>query len=247
MLLVLLCGWGLNASAQNDVVKLQDGSVIRGTIIEYIVGDHVRIKTEEGKVFEYPSAQVSRTSVGGKLNNTVKAKGYYNISSLGLALGSREYSGLSVSPGIYTVNGWKFNKHLMAGVGVGLEWLNESGKMPIFLDARYRILQGNVSPFVGVMAGYNVSLQGKDNRQYYDIWYDPGRHDKGGVTAGIQFGFLANVGEHIGLTGSAGYRYQHLTTSYNDYWWNNGEYNILPVIERTDMHRVTLSFGLLFE
>ena len=247
--LVILILASIHVKAQNDIVRLQNGSVIRGTIIEYIVGDHVRIKTEEGNVYEYKSSEVLRTSVEGKGINSVKPKGYYNITSLGLAIGNGNH-GLRAAPSLTMVNGWKWNSRWMTGLGAGLELMNDYPMLPLYADTRYLIMKENFTPFVGAMAGYNVSLS-HNNYQYYDFFYNPYRQNKGGPTAGIQFGFISNVGEHLGITANFGYRFQSITTTYNDYFYSNisgfDNYISVPVKERQDMHRITMSFGLLFD
>lgn len=49
-----------NASAQmlEDVLYLQDGSVIRGTLIEQIPNKSIKIKTRDGSIFSYAMEQV---------------------------------------------------------------------------------------------------------------------------------------------------------------------------------------------
>jgi hypothetical protein len=245
--LLFLASMALQAQ---DVVRLQDGSFVRGTILEYIAGDHVRIKTEEGKVYEYAAADIKSTESGviqsGNVRKPIvpKTKGYYNITGLGLNLGNN-YGSLSASAGFYMVNGWQWNKHLMTGLGVGLEHLDRAVRVPLTIDTRWKFGEGTITPYVGLNAGYTLS--GRSNNYYY---YDRGgvnsTQNKGGVTTGAQVGFMAQVAPHMGLNVSVGYRYQVFTSKYDQGFWTGTEYISLPVVERSYLNRVTLGFGLLF-
>ncbi len=201
-LLTLLLIASVSVQAQ-DVVKLKDGSFIRGTIIEYIAGDHVRIKTEEGKVYEYPADAIARTDVGnagtGRSASTLvpKTKGFYNITGLGLSIGNY-YSSLRANPGLYTVNGWQWTPHLMTGIGTGIEYLNYAVRVPLTADVRWKFGKGNVNAYVGASAGYTVSAKA-NNRYYYDGYTTQNSREYGGITTGAKVGFMTQIGAHLGL------------------------------------------------
>jgi hypothetical protein len=241
-LLSLAMVLGFAASAQNDVVRLKDGSMIRGTIIEYIVGDHVRIKTLEGNVYEYKADQLQTTRMGDTKTFEAKTKGYYNITGIGFTIGQGSY-GPSAGVNLHTINGYQWNSHLMTGIGAGIEYLKNQAQIPLFVDARWNLLKGNFTPVVGAMAGYSLALGGN---RYYD-WYN-GQQDKnyGGLTGGLKFGFRAQAGPHFAFTMDMGYRMQLWRAQVNRYFWNGIEGIYYPTIERTTMHRVTLNLGFMF-
>jgi hypothetical protein len=241
----LLLG-GLSARAQNDLVRLKDGSVVRGTVIEYIVGDHIRIRTDEGNVHEFKANQIEKTSVGGKASIELKTRGYFNISALQVAIGNNGYRAVA-TPGFTMVNGWQWNDHLLTGLGVGIESMGDQMQAPIFLDGRWKFFKGSFSPFAGAMAGYALPLQGTGRYYYYD--FAPNYIDKnyGGITLGAQAGFMAQMGQHFGMTGAIGYRYQNQRRDYTQYYWQNGEYITYPVSERSQLNRLTMNFGLIFQ
>ncbi len=247
-LLGLLLFASMTLRAQ-DVVRLQDGSFIRGTILEYIAGDHVRIKTEEGKVYEYAAADIKSTESGVIQNGHVrkpivlKTKGYYNITGLGLNLGNN-YGSLTGSAGLYVVNGWQWNKHLMTGLGVGLEHLDRAVRVPLTIDARWKFGEGSITPYVGLNGGYTLS--GRSNSYYDYMGRGNAVENKGGITTGAQVGFMAQIAPHMGLNVSAGYRYQVFTSKYDQGFWNGTEYISMPVTQKSYLNRVTLGFGLLF-
>ena len=52
----------LLAQKMEDVVRLRDGSVIRGTIIEQIPGESLKIQTQNGRVFVYTEGEIAELS-----------------------------------------------------------------------------------------------------------------------------------------------------------------------------------------
>ncbi len=243
-LLIVAMLFGTAINAQNDIVRLKNGSFIRGTIIEYIAGDHVKIKTEEGKIYEFPASEMLRAESDTKSipkTYTVKTKGYYNITSIGLMFGNKY--GININPGIYSVNGWQWNEHLMTGLGLGIEYVEYGGKFPITADVRYNILKGNVTPWVGVMGGYTAANKG----QMYDWMGFPAMiRNYGGLTSGASFGIRAYCGPHVGITANVGYRFQKLKARYNESFWNGFETVTHEVTSKTYLNRFVMGFGLLF-
>lgn len=68
-----------------DVVYLKDGSIIRGTIIEQVPGDHIKIKTTDGSVFVYKIEKIDRMTKEPRL--VKKGGGKSPGLALGLSLG----------------------------------------------------------------------------------------------------------------------------------------------------------------
>ena len=248
-LLTLLFSASLSLQAQ-DIVKLKDGSFIRGTIIEYIAGDHVRIKTEEGKVYEYPADAIARTDVGnagtGRSASILvpKTKGFYNITGLGLNMGNY-YGRLRTNPGLYTVNGWQWTPHLMTGIGAGVEYLYDAVTVPLTADVRWKFGKGNVSAYVGASCGYTLSSK-TDRGYYYDSYAHQINRNYGGITTGAKVGFMTQVAPHLGLDINAGFRFQKLRSEYDQPYWNGTTLLTMLIEEKTYLNRVTLGFGFLF-
>ena len=82
--LLLLCVVSLFSSialAQNtnlqDVIYLQNGSVIRGTVIEQVPGELIKIETRDGNVFVYKMEEVSKmTREHSGSNHSIKQNQY---------------------------------------------------------------------------------------------------------------------------------------------------------------------------
>lgn len=233
------------APASPDVLYLKDGSVIRGTLIESITGSHVRFQNLEGQVREYPMSEVSSTKISGKNNRPVyelQHIGFSHSSSLGIMVGNSGYYGDQANPSFHTINGVRIGKHWSTGVGTGLEGFGYGTQMPIFAHGRYAPLKGAVSPFIDGMVGYSLPI----TSPRYNLWRDNDDQNRGGITAGIGAGVKMMAGQRFGLTIGMGYRFQRLNRTYQSSWWNGAEIFYYDIQERTDIHRIDLRFGILF-
>lgn len=80
------------AQQGNDIVKLRNGSVYRGTIIEKIPTQHVLFRTLDGREMTFPMDEVKSADMNG--NSRVKVQvprppvevknGYFNNTDVGL-------------------------------------------------------------------------------------------------------------------------------------------------------------------
>jgi hypothetical protein len=233
--------------AQNDILYLNDGSVIRGTIMEHLVGKHSRIRTLDGKTMEFPAYQVDRlrTRRGkqGKLERqavSVKENGYYNNTTLGFLLGFDHYGRLSAGPSLQMVQGYQFKGRMNVGLGTGLELIRNNAMIPAFAEFRYHLRKSGFSPFVSARAGYNFQL----TRNYNWRWEEA--KSQGGIMTGAEVGVRNYGKQRLGWTASLGYRFQQMSSSYDWEFWNEGDVAFVPVVERTRMHRVEMRFGILF-
>ena len=60
--LVALISFAMPAAAQQyqEVVYLKNGSVIKGTVIEQIPGQSVKVQTQDGSIFVYKMSEVDK-------------------------------------------------------------------------------------------------------------------------------------------------------------------------------------------
>lgn len=241
--LLLVSSWvSAQAPASPDILYLKDGSMIRGTLVESIAGSHVRFKTLEGDVRQYPMSEVDRTKIAGKNNRPVlelKGIGYSHSTNVGLMVGNNGYGG-SIGPSLQTINGIRIGPHWSTGIGTGLEDFSYGPQIPLFAHGRYALLKGDVTPYFDGMAGYSFSLG--NNRVYYDF----AEETSGGITAGIGAGVRFMVGSRTGITVGMGYRFQRVERRYWNYWWDGNQSRSYPVEETTDMNRVELRIGITF-
>lgn len=58
--LFALLGSALLAAEYKDVVHLKNGSIVKGTIVENIPGDHIKIETSDGSTFVYKMREIAK-------------------------------------------------------------------------------------------------------------------------------------------------------------------------------------------
>ncbi len=146
--------------------------------------------------------------------------GFYNRINVGVLGGS------SVSPSFNIINGVTINEHWSAGLGLGIEPFFNRGYIPSFLEVNYNFLEKKTSPWVSVMAGYEVPLRDFENR-------------KGGPMLGGKVGFTYFAGKHVGISTAIGYRYAYLRDQSN--WWGWDDFVTISHINRFEC-RVGLVF-----
>ena len=175
---LLLCFTALLSSsifAQNtglqDVIHLKNGSVIRGTIIEQVPGESIKIETRDGNVFVYKMEEIGKISretdqqtrsqwQSQRPAGTLQAKpqGYDGMVEAGYGIGINGYGGRFE---LDVINGYRFNPYISVGFGIGVNvWTNGSEivTLPLFAHFRANFMNRPVSPFFAFNVGYNVSL-----------------------------------------------------------------------------------------
>ena len=191
------------AVAQNltEVVYLKNGSVIRGTVIEQVPNESIKIQTSDGSIFSYLMDEVlkiTKENVAAPASSSKKPlfqktekqwnndyapkQGYAGFVDVGGGFGVGDYAGAYVEA--TTSHGYQIIPYLFVGAGAGFhydfDW--ESISIPIFADIRYTALDNNISPIVGIKIGYSVlDLEG--------VYFNPSI----GCRFGLSNGFAMNV------------------------------------------------------
>lgn len=206
----------LTISAQkNGQVVLKNGSVVKGEIIQK--GENgVKVQTKDGSTWHYSNNEIE--SVGDYSSEWHNSK-FYSSMTFG-AMPSQQFSG-----SFHLVNGYILNPHWNFGVGVGIEGFGNRNYMPVFLNAKYNLLSSLSTPYVSVIAGYDLSLT---NTEF----------NKGGFTTGIQLGLDHFFSQHVGISTSVGYRYAYLRIQ--DSWWDD-------FVTIREVNRFEMRFGLIFK
>ena len=58
---ILVSGFAIFAQSEvMDIVYLKNGSVVRGTIVEQVIGESLRIETLEGSIFFYKIDEIEK-------------------------------------------------------------------------------------------------------------------------------------------------------------------------------------------
>lgn len=231
-LLFLLCACFISIAsmkAQNltEVLYLKNGSVIRGTIIEQVPNESIKIQTSDGSVFAYSMADVLKISKEQTINNYsnnnlisykstnkgfksnfMPQRGYKGFVEFGGGFGVGDWAGGFL--GLTTSHGYQFNPHIFVGAGAGFnyDFGNELIFIPVFADFKYNMLKSNITPMIGTKIGYSV----------YDgqgVFFNPG--------IGCRFGLSESFA--LDLTFNYG-----LQTEKAEYYWDYSETVLLHTI-----------------
>lgn len=202
----------LAQKVQEDVVYLKNGSIIRGTIVEQVMGVSVKIQTADNSLWVFKAEEVEKITREDKAiqpqqktRNLSKTKGYYNVTTGGLILDDYNLSG-----SITTSNGYKWNPYISTGAMISLDTYGDDLYIPLGIDVRGEILRAPVTPYWFTQLGYPISSPA-DNQ-----WstYKPGMmYHAGG-------GLLFMLSSTLGVVAEAGYKVQHVTHEFEG--WGGG-------------------------
>ncbi|RHO54024.1 hypothetical protein DW107_10825 [Tannerella sp. AM09-19] len=167
---MVLCNT-LLAFAQNnqEIVYLKNGDKVKGIIIEEIPNTSIKVKTSNGSILVYsiheiekiisPEDEIFQKKFRFKQYNnnpTYDKTGYKGFIDFGgvIGIGNRGDGAIAVS----TTHGYQFNPYFFFGAGIGIEYhMNwETFFIPVFADIKTYFLNKNISPFLGLKAGYSV-------------------------------------------------------------------------------------------
>ena len=172
----------------DDVVRLRNGSVIKGTIKEYMItGDSVKIATETGTM-RLRLSDVGSMSIKGETLEFAEykptAKKKYRWSAEAFA--GYNFGGLSV--GMLTTHGVELNPHLFVGGGTGFVILDYDMVcfFPFYGEVRTNLGGKKISFTAGLRAGGEYLAYNRNARFTYYVHLD----------AGIRF----SLSEHLSMS-----------------------------------------------
>ena len=151
---------------------------------------------------------------------------YFNTTQINVLMGNRPIKERIESfdartqffPSVTMTNGKRFNDHLAAGVGVGVE-IFDRYLFPAFLDIRYTLLKNKVSPFLAVKTGYAfgagksltlIQTSSQNPDFYYNQSTEISTKKSGGLMVHPEIGFRIPLSEKADLLFTVAYRYQKM-------------------------------------
>jgi len=171
---LLLFTWVSTAWSQTgqskEVIHLKNGSVLRGTITEWVPEVSLTIQLADNSVFVCPIGDIAKVSrelapSAAEEPKVVRAapvpQEFEFFSSLGYGISSGKY-GLDVM-NFNMVYGKNLTSAHFVGGGTGLRYFlseNEFAMLPVFAEYRYRMQRESVSPYGRVALGYSLNIQG---------------------------------------------------------------------------------------
>jgi len=111
-------------SGQQSVkVKLKNGNIVRGKLIEYIDGDHLIMELYQDQTVMISLAQIHKmkNSHYTLINEIEEPRKYYNLTSLGVTFIKTDYGLEGLDWNLHTLNGINISHNYMAGLGVGID------------------------------------------------------------------------------------------------------------------------------
>jgi hypothetical protein len=194
---------------QDDVVYMNSGSFLRGTIVEVSPESYVKIVVGKKDTLTIPFNEIktitkeNRPSVSGNgYDSDVKSSGYTCIVELGFGYGKPGGSSTSSRPDEYAFiatvfNGFTINPTLQLGVLTGLDLWKNRILVPVCIDMRVNLLKKVNAPFLYGNAGYSFG------------WADiTGGTGIGGGTGGLGAGARLRIAGKQLIVFSLGYMYQ---------------------------------------
>lgn len=237
LFLAALCCFGAGvASAQMvEVVRLKNGSQIRGTITEQVPNKHLKIQMSDGSVFVYSYDEIEQItkempqqknrSAYKYEQNGVKQERidpafrprYEGSVDVGYSIGTSAMIYGTGRVHISTSHGCRLIPYFYVGAGVEFDYYHTQSRygIPIFVDLRGYFTQQAVKPFLNFRIGHSVG-------DIQDFYFSP--------AAGINFKKLDI---------SLGYTYQKADAILYDPDWGYWA-------TKANVGAVTIKVGLRF-
>lgn len=242
--IIVLCFLPLLAIAQKstypDRIKLINGSLLKGTIIEDKVGEYVEIMIIGEKIVKFEYDEIWWIKDGGYLHSgyQIKKPGYFIRTEIGIVIDKVEQPPWT-NAGSYNneyftfhiINGFRIKPSFQPGIGVGIDNYPNITVFPIYLSLKGDLIAGKVTPFYQVDIGSGFARDRKNDFRSYDR-----------VKAGIMFhpsvGLKLNTYKKVSYFIAMGYKLQKAKLE-------NIQFDIFTSTERT-FQNLTVRVGLEF-
>ena len=216
-----------------DEIYLNDGSFIRGEIIEKVDGQYIQIKISGENIVQFSMSEIKKVKQQKKNyhyfsnGNKVKTKGIYFSILGGMIIGKNDYDrfynkSFNVSTGHY------FNKNLGLGAGVGLDGYDDPNVISFFINAHYAPWRKKITPYLSGKIGYGKPI---------NLWHDRSTDGyTGGLFLSPTIGFQFSSRSNNSLLMEVGYNFQRMKRSFD---WDEIEDEII-------FRRLSITFGIQF-
>ncbi len=248
---LLMCVHAQQPQHIQDVLYLKDGSIIRGRLISYEATGKVRIEIIGENVLVFDTEDIARRAFEAKptenrsrmerLPVKYKYRGYYNLTQLGMLLHNPNNSQYNPqeSPqsfNLQMINGYRFNRFVQTGLGLGLNFFQRGYTLPIFAELRGDILKSEITPHYYFSGGYSIPLYNGDDL----YWEEANPEIVGGLLADAGVGVKINTPGQVSWVLTAGYRIQQSEHRYTDPW------SQARIVEAYTHRRLSVQLGMMF-
>lgn len=222
---------------KRDVVYLKNGSILRGTIVVQDPGKLIQLRTTDYSLWVFQQDQID--SIKRLPSPRIASKtGYFNLTELGFFKGNIANTNKALS--LLNISQWKFKNGLAPGIGVGIEFSNET-YLPVVADIRYYFRDRQPMPFFSFQTGYSIPIRSSFSPSaYYGYWSSSVNYSatkaKGGFLFNPSVGIQIPANDNLALLFSAGYYWM----KYN--YEGDKDYRL-----DIEVSRLSLKIGLLFK
>jgi len=232
------------AQEYHDVVYLQNGSIVKGMIVEQVPNQQLKIQSGDN-TFVYSFDEIEKISKGLKRDLKGQQNGIYGLTEVGVGLGFGDFDAHSLK--LNAIAAYRINPYFSAGIGTGIRYYFQKGYglsrnpfLPVLGDFRMNFIQNHISPYVALTGGYSFDLV--EGFEPFGLMLNPSV----GVSVQVTNRLLMNFG--------LGYDIQSLTLIIpyvSHYQWVNSFGTWVPVsygvreVNET-IHAISLNVGLSF-
>lgn len=223
-----------------DQIKMIDGSLLKGTIIEDKVGEYVEIMITGKQTVRFKYDEIWWIKDGGHKHSSyqVKKPGYFIRTEIGISIDKVEQPPWT-NAGSYNneyftfhiINGFRIKPSFQPGIGAGIDNYPTITIFPIYLSLKGDLIAGKVTPFYQVDIGSGFARDRKNDFRSYDR-----------VKAGIMFhpsiGLQLNTYKNASYYLAIGYKLQKAKLE-------NTQFDVFTLTERT-FQNLTVRVGLEF-
>lgn len=229
-----------------DVVWLKDGSKLTGTILKWELERGMEFRLLTGAEIIIPKKDIHRVmqdvhmaNENGLLNteyNSVRAPKPYAFKETGWYQNTSGFFNLSFNggAGIHHAMGYRFNRMLGVGIGLGVETHDFStirNIVPIYTEARGFLLKQKISPYYAIKIGYGFALKDESRgttKASGGFHFSP--------EFGVRFG-AGDVSYYLGIE----YKIQNAT-----YTTNGFDFGGVIFTDKISYRRIEMRTGILF-
>ncbi len=234
---------------RQDYLYLQDGSLLKGKVIEYNRGEKIVFEMSNGEQVEFQDEEIRKVVQSvtgpvierdeeGRVKRTTRPyefeeHGWYNVTYF-TSYGGKTDNEVYIGIGLLNITGFQFNRLLGLGLGTGVDIYSlEGGETiyPLFAEARGYFLKKNISPYYAASVGYGFAFKDKNQEL---------AKAKGGLLFHPAIGLRLGAAQSTNMVVDIGYKFQK--AFFERRFEDNGD------IEERDIlyKRLTIRFGLIF-
>ncbi|MDG1432540.1 MAG: hypothetical protein P8M17_10405 [Saprospiraceae bacterium] len=151
----------------NDIY-LNDGSFIRGEIIEKVENQYIRIKISGGNIVQFSMNEIKKVKQLKRNyhyfsnGNKVKTKGIHFSILGGMIIGTNDFENF-YAKSINLSTGYNLNENFSLGAGIGLDSY-EPNIFSVFINTRYSPWRKKVTPYISGKIGYGTPVKFWNNQ-----------------------------------------------------------------------------------